>query len=133
MASRLDDIPVYEQTRTWLDAADYNQVQLALKRKGGMLRFSLAGLRSLELLVDREAWIVIDRDLNEIPVLAWTDFQVQGRSTLHEPVACVLKSYHAHSGEIVEKVVALLRQELAHCLADRQGDAGERVRPFKKD
>lgn len=133
MVSRLDDIPVYEQTQIRLAAADYNQVQLALKRMGGALRIPLAGLRSLELVVDREAWIVIDRDLNEIPVLAWTDFQVQGRNTLHEPIACVLKSYHAHGGEIVDKVMALMRQELAQRLVDQSGVAGGRVTPLKKD
>lgn len=132
MVSRLDDLPVYEQSRISLAAADFNRVQLVLKRFGTPLRISLAGLRSLELELSHEAWIVVDRNLNDIPVLAWTDFQVEGRSSLHEPIPCVMKSYHAHSGLIRERVFILMRQTLAQRLGEQQGAEDHRVVPLKR-
>lgn len=133
MVSRLDGVPVYEQWRASLAAADFNRVQLALKRLGEPLRITLANLRNLELVLDHDAWIVVDRGLNEIPVLAWTDFQMEGRAALHEPIPCVVKSYHAHSALIRERVLSLMRQALAQRLAERRVVGGERVIPLKKN
>lgn len=134
MPSRLDNIPVYEQQETTVSAADFNLVRIALKRIGETLHIPLVGLRGLELILDRESWIVVDRDLNEIPVLAWTEFQSGGRSTLHEPVPCQLKTYHMHAPVILEQVTAFMEQELAARIAERHESCEiENVVPLKKD
>lgn len=124
MASRLDDIPVYEQRPLAVAASDYNRVQIALKRLGAPLQLSLPGLRSLELVLEHDSWIVIDASLNEIPVIAWTDFQVEHRANLHEPVPCRLKIYHAHALLIIDRVTALKQQALAARLAIAATDEG---------
>ena len=70
MSSRLDNIPVYEQSETAVPAADYNRVQIAFKRLGEPIEIPLTGLRRLELILDRDAWVVVDHDTNDIPIFA---------------------------------------------------------------
>jgi len=118
MVSRLNDIPVYEQTAVTVSAADYNLVTLALKRLGEPLQVSLPGLRTLALILDREAWVVIDTSLNDIPVLAWTEFQAQHRQNLHEPIACLRKIYHSHALIICNKVNDIMRNDLGRRLGE---------------
>lgn len=134
MSWRLDDIPVYELTETSVTGANFNRVQLAFHRLGEPLYLPLAGLRSLELVLEREAWVVVDRGQNDIPVLAWTDFQRQGRSALNAPVPCRLKTYHVHATVILGQVTAFLEQELAKRIAERQNACEiDNVTPLKKD
>lgn len=133
MSSRLDDIPVYQQSPVTVTAADYNRVQIALKRLDAPVRIPLIGLRTLELLLERDAWIVIDRALNEIPVLAWTDFQVADRDSLHEPVPCVLKMYHAHAMTILDKVISCMEGVLQQRIDKLyEKDLGDKVVPMSK-
>lgn len=120
MSSRLDDIPVYELIETTVPAAEFNLARLALKRLGNIIHIPLVGLRKLELIIDTEDWIVIDNDLNEIPVLAWTDFETEGRTSLHEPIPCKLKTYHAHAQMILEQVQEFMEKELSKRIAERQ-------------
>ncbi|MDT8382866.1 MAG: hypothetical protein RRB22_00465 [Gammaproteobacteria bacterium] len=117
---RLDDIPVYELTETTVSAADFNRVQLAFHRIEQTLHIPLTGLRSLELILEREAWIVVDHDANDLPILAWTDFQSGHRSSLHQPVPCTLKTYHMHARVILEQVHDFMARELAARIAERQ-------------
>jgi hypothetical protein len=133
MSGRLDDIPVFERKQTTVPAADFNLVQIALNRLGEPLHIPLTVLRSLELILERESWIVVDRDLNDIPILAWTDFQSGGRTTLHAPIPCQLKTYHLHAPVILEQVTAFMEQELETRLSELQKACEiENVVPLKK-
>ena len=137
MSGRLDDIPVYELIESSVTASNYNLVQIALKRLGGRLGepigIPLTGLRRLELILDREDWIVVDHDMNDIPILAWTDFQVGGRSTLHESIPCNLKTYHMHAKVILERVTEFMEKDLASRIAALQKACEiENVTPLKK-
>ena len=64
--------------------------------------------------------------LDDIPVLAWTDFQVINRDNIHEPVACTITSYHANATLIVERTLEamklLLGEELMEMLPDDVSD-----------
>lgn len=134
MSSRLDDIPIYELMDSSVTAANFNLVQIAFKRLGEPIEIPLAGLRRLELILDRDAWIVVDHDMNDIPILAWTDFQVEGRSALHEPVSCRLKTYHMHAKVILERVTDFMEQELATRVAALQKACViANVTPLKRD
>lgn len=133
MGRRLDDIPVYERIATSVSAADFNLVQRAFHRLGEPLNIPLTGLRRLELTLDREAWVVVDRDLNDMPVLAWTNFQTEGRTALHEPVSCTLQTYHMHASVILGRVIEFMAKELTSRISARQMTCEiERVVPLKK-
>ena len=133
MSGRLDDIPIYELIESSVGAANYNLVQIAFKRLGEPIGIPLTGLRHLELILDHKDWVVIDHDMNDIPILAWTDFQAGGRSALHEPVPCLLKTYHMHAKVILERVSEFMEQELAARLAALQKACEiENVTPLKR-
>jgi hypothetical protein len=116
MYTRLDDVPVYEYRSVHLDAHYYNDVQVALKRLGETIRFPIPKLKHLDLILEKDAWIIVDRAFNDVPVAAWTDFQVQHRSSLHEPIDCKIRLFHANANLILEQTLEvmmdLLREQL---------------------
>jgi len=121
MNSRLKGIPRYKTLAASVPAALFNKARLALIRLQDSLRFPVPGLRTLHVLLDRDAWIVVDAGLNDVPVLAWTGFETAHRDNLHEPVRCELYLYHAHATIILEAVLSELHKELdARLHATRQ-------------
>lgn len=116
MKSRLHDVPILREIPTTLRANHYNTVRLALLRLGRPLRVELEGLRHLDMLLDDDAWICVDRTLNDVPVMAWTDFQ-HGRLGLTDPVACRLRFYHAHAGIIINTALETVDRVLSGHLA----------------
>ena len=104
MKSYLTDIPVYETLKTAVSAEHFNLVQIALKRLGSPIRLELPRLRTLDFLLDQETWIIVVRSLNDIPVMAWLDFETKDRG-LHEPLNCTLNLYHAHANIIHTRVI----------------------------
>lgn len=103
--TRHNEVPVYEQREGTLDAAIYNHVQLALKRLGKNLRLVIPGLRTLDLILQGDAWIVVDSALNDIPIAAWSDFDRTRSDALHAPVHCRIRLYHANAGIILQRVL----------------------------
>ena len=127
--SRLDDIPALRSVPYAMEARLYNQVRLALRRLDNPLRVLLKGLRSLDFILEDEAWAVVDRSLNDVPVLAWRDFA--RREDLHSPVPCRLHYYHAHADVVLHKALAALEAALAERLAPghREADHPPAERP----
>ena len=128
MKSYLDDIPVYSTSQSSVSAEHYNLVQIALKRLGSPIRLELPKLRTLDFLIDEETWIIIDRSLNDIPVIAWLDFETKNRS-LHAPLACTLNTYHAHANiiqpRVIEAMTLLLGEKLAELESNSEGTVSE--------
>ena len=117
MKSYLTDIPVYQTLKSAVSAEHFNLVQIALKRLGSPIRLELPKLRTLDFLLDQETWIIVDRSLNDIPVMAWLDFETKDRG-LHEPLNCTLNLYHAHANiihqRVIEAMTLLLGEQLAN-------------------
>lgn len=113
-------------------AEDYNLVHIALKRLGNPLRVELPQLRTLDLVLEKEAWIVVDRSLNDIPVVAWIDFNVSHRETLHEPVTCERRTYHTHALIIIDKVIEAMHLILGEKLEQVSPAGSESVTPIKR-
>lgn len=115
MKSYLTDIPIYQTLKTAVSAEHFNLVQIAIKRLGSPIRLELPKLRTLDFLLDEETWIIVDRSLNDIPVMAWLDFETKDRS-LHEPINCTLNLYHAHANiikpRVIEAMTLLLGEKL---------------------
>ncbi|OGT22222.1 MAG: hypothetical protein A2V90_04840 [Gammaproteobacteria bacterium RBG_16_57_12] len=109
-------------------AEDYNRVRLALLRIASPLRLALPHLRNLCMMMDEELWLVVDESMDDLPIMAWTDFQVTGRRTLHEQIKCKLRYYHIHAGLILNQVFADVEAALAEQLASHQTDSGDKVR-----
>jgi len=129
MKSDLADIPVYEGLKTTVSAEHFNLVKIALKRLGSPIRLELPKLRTLDFLLDEETWIIVDRSLNDIPVMAWLDFVTKGRS-LHEALNCTLNLYHAHANIIQPRVIEAMTLLLGEKLAESEKNAQGSVSPL---
>lgn len=105
MYTRHDEVPVFEYRDAVIDALHYNTVQIAIKRLGDELRLTIPKLKTLDLILQRDAWIVVDRALNDVPIAAWTNFDIERRDALHKPVHCQLRLYHANAGVIFKRVL----------------------------
>jgi len=126
--TRHEEVPVYEHRATRLAANCFNRVALLLKRSDGELRIALPSLHHLDLILQPEAWIVVDRALNDVPLFAWTDFRVDPEHRLHQPVPCRLRLFHAQAGLLLRRVL----DDLEGQLDDRLGAPGDaRVLPFR--
>lgn len=110
--------------RVWpktISAAHYNCVRLALKRLGCPLRHELQR-PALILLLDEDLWAGMAPWDEELPLLAWTEFDTH-RSGLDQPVACRLHLYHAHAGLLMGMALEALNAGLKVRL-DAQRAAG---------
>lgn len=135
MKSKLEDLPTFETRRISVKAIHYNLVQVALKRLGEPLRFALPKLRTLDLHLERDAWIVVDKSLNDIPVMAWVDFDAAKRSSLHKDIPCTLKIYHSHAGILIKKIMEamtlLIGEQLD--LPETDDQPKNKILPLNKD
>ncbi|MBI3563542.1 MAG: hypothetical protein HY080_17695 [Gammaproteobacteria bacterium] len=108
LRSRLEELPSYESRESQVAAGYFNLVKVALNRLDKPLRFELPRLRTLELILEADAWVVVDCALNDFPIVAWLNFATQRRSTLHQPIPCQRRTYHAHATMIVDRVLDAL-------------------------
>ena len=115
-----------------VEARYYNQVVRGCQRLGPELRLVTPALKHLGIILQRDAWIVVDRAMNEMPVLAWVDFETEGRSSLHEPIPCRIKLWHFMACMIMPRALQALTDHLDEELAVEEGaHGGERVLPFR--
>lgn len=112
MYTRHQEVPVYQYREAVLAARTYNQVRLALTRLRSPLRLALPGLRNLDVILQDDAWIIVDRSLHDMPVVAWTGFAGQHRDNLHRPVLCQVRLFHASAGLILTQSLQLLEELL---------------------
>jgi hypothetical protein len=132
MYDRLEEVPVYALRQGKVNATHYNHVQLALKRLGSEIRLQLPRLKHLDLILQHDAWIIVDRVLNDVPVVAWTDFETTSRNNLHEDIACQVKHYHANAVMIMNRSLDAMEMLLSEELPDMLPDDVSDILPFKK-
>ncbi|HEY9080286.1 hypothetical protein [Magnetovibrio sp.] len=118
MYTRHDEVPVLSQWPDQVEAVHYNIALRALKRTPPSIRLLLPGLKTLDLILQNEAWIIVDRAFHDLPVAAWVDFQPEENRGLHEPVPCTLRYYHGHAGMILNTVLGLMDTLLKNQLDD---------------
>lgn len=119
-----------------VNATYYNHVQTALKRINAEIRLQIPRLKHLDLILQKDAWIVVDKVLNDVPIVAWTNFQVDHRDSLHEPVKCEILFFHYAATMIMNHTLkamdVMLGEELLLALGD-EADSSTNVLPFKKE
>ena len=116
-----------------VDPNYFNRVQTALRRMQEQIRFRIPKLSHLDLIVQEDAWIVVDRVLNDMPIVAWTDFQTEGRDNLHEPISCEIRLYHFAARMILNRTLDAMAVILGQSLAAGETDEAASVLPFRKD
>ena len=127
MKSRIDHIPVYESHNVTLRSQDFNLVKIALKRISNPLRFEIPKLRTLDFILEDDLWVIVDRSLNDTPVIAWSDFNDHARTNLHEDIHCLKRIYHTHAHMIHDKAIEALQLVLGEQLSSDQIDSSDNV------
>ena len=116
--TRHEEVPQLASRAGKVKAIFYNHVQTALNRLDHQIRFPIPKLKHLDLILQKDAWIVVDRVLNDIPVLAWTAFQVEHRDALHEPIQCEIRFFHFAASAILNRTLEAMELLLGEALED---------------
>lgn len=112
MMRRLREMPRYSIADSTIEASHYNQIRLALQRLPTPIRLRLDGLNHVDLIIDGDSWVCVDTTLNDLPIVAWTDFDSR-RQGLHHPINCKLHYFHYKAGLLVLKALNAARAQLA--------------------
>ena len=131
--TRHNEIIILDKWPGDVDANYFNQAQTALKRTGKQIRFKIPTLNHLDLIVQEDAWVVVDRVLNDAPVVAWTDFQTEARDNLHEPIPCEIRLYHFAARMILNTTLEAMESILSQPLKETDNAEAVTVLPFPKD
>ena len=115
-----------------MDALYYNHVQTALKKLGPQIRLRIPTLKHLELIIQRDAWIVVDLAISEFPILCWTDFETSHRENLHEPIKCEVRYFHYGASMIYNKTIEGMELMLGELLQDDLPENLSDILPFKQ-
>jgi hypothetical protein len=130
--TRHNEVPQLSARAGKVDALYYNHVQTALKQLGNQIRLTIPRLKHLDLIIQKDAWIIVDTVLNDVPVVAWTNFKTKGRDSLHEPIQCEIRFFHYAASMILNRTLEameLMLGELEQSLPNKKSD----VLPIKKD
>jgi len=138
--TRHNEMQPFEKHEGSVKALYYNHVQTGLHRLHEKLRYRIPKLKHLDLVLQKDAWIVVDRVLNDAPIVAWTDFETEHRENLHEDIKCEIRLFHYAADMILDRTLEamelLLGEELSEELPNEEisniKDESSDVIPFKK-
>ena len=116
--TRHNEVPILSSRQTTVKANYYNHVQVALKKLGPQIRFRIPKLKHLDLILQKDVWVVVDQVLNDVPIIAWTAFEVQHRENLHEPIKCELRTWHAAAAMVRDRTLEAMEILLGEALED---------------
>ena len=140
--TRHDEMQAYEKHAGFVKALYYNHVQTGLHRLHEKLRYHIPKLKHLDLVLQKDAWIVVDRVLNDAPIIAWTDFATEHRKNLHEDIQCEIRLFHYAAEMILDRTLEamelLLGEELSEETAAEESNGVDTtessdILPFKKN
>ena len=124
MPNRLKDVPAMARARTSIAPERYKRVRLALRRLENPLRFALPGMRGLDVVLEDRLWLCVDRTLDDLPIVAWLDFEAGAQRALHEAVPCRVQFYHFHAQAIMDAILEHVDRLLEERLAARLPSPG---------
>ncbi len=116
MATRIHDMQAYETRIAEIDAGLYNLWRRVHLHVNFPLRLKLPALKSMELILEEDGWVMVDSSHYDLPMIAWLEFQDTGRDSLHMPVACTVKYYHYLAGRFYGKVLTEIGEAFENCL-----------------
>ncbi len=131
--TRHNEILILDSMPGHVEAHYFNVAQTALKRVADQWRFKIPTLNHLDLILQEDAWIVVDRVLNDVPVAAWTNFQTEGRDNLHEPVGCDIRIYHFAARMVFQTTLDAMETHLRQSLSEQQNKEAENVLAFNNE
>ena len=118
--TRHNEILILDSKPGQVEAHYFNVAQTALKRLGEQWRTRIPKLSHIDLILQEDAWIVVDRVLNDMPVAAWTNFQTEGRDNLNEPIACEVRIYHFAARTVLQTTLDAMEKLVRESLREKQ-------------
>jgi len=118
MSTRIENAPKLRTVPASINAELYNIALLATLRFEAPPRIRLPGLSTIDVVINRNTWVCLDRAMYDLPALTWTHINQNGRSALHTPVDCELHYYHIHANISAHKVLSNLYAALEKMLAN---------------
>jgi hypothetical protein len=119
MYERLRDCPALSEYPSRIPAEVWNVWRRYWMHFHRPTCFGLESLPPMSLLLDVREWVLVDSSLYDMPVVAWSNFQDAGRTTLHEVVPCTVRDYHQGAPKVRNQALLLMAEELETRL--RQG------------
>lgn len=110
--SRVKDVPVYAQRDDEVSAKLYNLWRRAKLHFSLPIRIPLTGFRGLVMVLEENEWVCVNERENDLPVLAWVEFEDHGRDALHVPVKCKLNHYHFAASKVRAASLELMETAL---------------------
>ncbi len=130
MRTRINEVPACLIETIEVEAERYNLIRLALIRLGGPLRFPLIGLRNLDMYLDDEKWVCVDRSAMDLPVAAWSRFEDKARTDLQGDVRCVLRHYQVNTDILLPYMWMTMESILRDRLAQQKYTSSSKVVHF---
>jgi len=131
MIKRLTDIPVYSSAQVNIEAEIFNTIRIATQRLALPIRLTLPRFQYIDVVIDHDSWACVDRSLNDLPVIAWTEFEITNRVALHLPVSCKISNYHFQSAQVVAGALTFTKMALERKLAANTQQSASQTRPTK--
>ena len=131
--TRHDEVPQLGSRPGKVNALYFNHVQTALKHLGNQIRLKIPKLKHLDLILQKDAWVIVDTVLNDIPIAAWTHFDTDNRESLHEPIECEICFFHYAASMVLNRTLEAMELMLGELLENELPEEISHVLPFKKD
>jgi len=110
--SRVRDVPVYAQREDEVTAKLYNLWRRAKLHYPCPIRFPLPDYPGMVMILEEREWVCANERQNDLPVLAWVEFEDRGRDALHTPVRCKLNYYHFAASKMRARTLELMEKTL---------------------
>lgn len=116
--SRVEGMPIYQQRDATITAELYNLWRRTKLHFEMPLRLSIPEHPGFIILLEEHEWVCVDERQNDMPVLAWVEFEDQGRDALHTPVQCKLNYYHFAASKVRAATLEVMEKTLQQRLHD---------------
>lgn len=120
--SRVADVPLYAQREDKVNAELYNLWRRAKLHFKVPIRVPVSDSPGFVMILEENEWVCADETMNDLPVLAWVEFDDQGRDSLHTPVKCKLNYYHFAASKIRAYSLEMMKVVLEQRLHDDNQD-----------
>jgi hypothetical protein len=115
--SRVSDVPVYVQREAELPASLYNLWRRARNHLMLPVRFPLDDHHGMVMIIEEHELVCVNETQNDLPYLAWLEFEDKGRDALHTPVRCKLNYYHYAASKFRAKSLDQMQRGLEQLLS----------------
>jgi len=110
--SRVGEVPCYARRPDQVDAGLYNLWRRARLHLPLPIRIPLPEQAGVAMIVEEREWVCVNVRQNDLPILAWVEFEDENRSALHTPVRCQLNYYHFAASRYRAMALQVMAEEL---------------------